>query len=133
MTEITLRGDVELLAKLNKLADKRHRKVAFRAMGTVLKGKMQKYPAQRFAGSSAGAGGYVRTRNLAKRWAATAKQDHVKVQNFATYAPYVQGDDTQFHFHRATGWQTLKATAVKHEKALVNELKKQVDRILEGR
>ena len=105
MTEVTLVGDKELLAKLNKLADGRYKRKAYLAMGLHLKGKMKRYPRQKFAANPNRV--YKRTRNLAKRWVATAKQDHVKVWNFAHYAPYVQGNK-QRHFHRQAGWVTAK-------------------------
>ena len=133
MTEFTIRGDRELIAKLNKLQP-RKQKVAMKAMGLHLVGKMKVYPARSFYGASGtGKQAYVRTRNLAKKWDVRAKQQEALVQNFMQYAPYVQGDDTQFHFHRATGWQTLRKTAEKESEAMVKLLKKNIDRILEGR
>lgn len=124
MTEVTLVGDKELLRKLNKLHP-RLQKTAMKAMGVHLVGKMTVYPPQPQTS-------YVRTRNLAKRWDTRAKQQEVKVQNFARYSPFVQGE-RQAPWHTSTGWQTLKKTALKEANELVTVLKKNIDHILEGR
>jgi hypothetical protein len=131
MTTIEIHGTTELQAKLNKLADKRYGKLAFLKMGLHLKAKMKRYPRQKFAANPNRV--YKRTGFLRRSWTAKAKSDQVTVGNFARYSPYVQGDETQAHWHRATGWQTLRATAEKNEKQLVKILKSEVDRILEGR
>jgi hypothetical protein len=122
MTEVTIRGDKELFAKLNKLQP-RKQKVAMKAMGLHLVGKMKVYPPQQSTT-------YARTRNLAKRWDTRAKEQEVKVQNFAHYAPYVQGE-RQAAWHTRTGWQTLKDTAIKNSEEMVKLLKANIDRILE--
>jgi len=120
MTEITIRGAEALQRKLSKL-EPRKQKVAMKAMGLHLVGKMKVYPPQPQTT-------YVRTRNLAKRWDTRAKQQEVKVQNFARYAPFVQGA-RQAAWH--AGWQVLRKTATKNMDELVAILKKQIDRILE--
>lgn len=130
MTSIELQGDKELLRILQKL-EPRKQQVAMKTMGLHLSGKMKRYPRQRFAANPNRV--YKRTRNLAKRWDTKARRTWVKVFNTADYSRYVQGDDTQAHWHTATGWQTLRATAEKNAKQLVLLLKKNIDRILEGR
>ena len=127
MTSIELQGDKELLRKLEKLHP-RKQQVAMKAMGLHLSGKMKRYPRQRFAANPNRV--YKRTRNLAKRWDTKAKRQEVKVFNTMSYARYVQGA-WQAHWHTATGWKTLRATAEKNSKQLVKILKKNIDRILE--
>ena len=112
MTELTIRGEKELLRKLSKLQP-RKQKVAMKAMGLHLVGKMKVYPPRSHFGASGTKNPYKRTRNLAKRWDTKAKQDFVLVKNPTEYGTYVQGQN-QFHFHRATGWKTLKDTAQKN-------------------
>jgi hypothetical protein len=120
---VTIRGDKELIAKLKKLEPKRQ-EAAMKAMGLHVAGKMKVYPPQRPVK-------YVRTGILGKRWDYKAKQDEVLVFNQTPYASYVQGDDSQTWFHRATGWQMLKKTVLANADELVALLKKQIDRILE--
>jgi len=130
MTEITIQGDKELLRKLNKLQP-RNQKVAMEAMGLLVVGKVKPYPPQP-TGSTYLRGTAPRSEQLGKRWDLRAKRQEVRIFNTASYADYVQGE-RQAAWHSATGWQTLRKTVTKNEKALIDQLKKQIDRILEGR
>jgi len=119
---ITIKGEKELLAKLNKLS-KLDAKDVMRSGGLNISGKMQIYPPQPPTT-------YQRTNQLRDNWKVTPKRTEVKIENRTSYAGYVQGDDTQAYVHKLTGWQTLVKTAEQSLDEFVKLLKKQVDRIL---
>lgn len=126
MSEVTIRGDKELMRKLNKL-EPSQMKGALNRIGQLGVGKMTKYPLQP-SGS-----GYVRKKfagGLASSWDYKSKSKEVKIFSNQSYAPYVQGDQLQAWFHRATGWQRLKETMEKNMPEIVAKLKQEVDKIL---
>ena len=126
MTEIVIKGIPELQAKLRKL-DKKHMTGALKTMGLHVESKAKPYPSAKPT--------YSRTFDLFRGWKVKPKASDfsVTVSNPTPYAPYVHGDKEQASFHRTAGWKRLAKTARDEMKELVNILKKQVDRILEGR
>jgi len=125
-TTITIKGVRELEAKLRKL-DKKHLSGALKTMGLHVESKVKGYPPAKPT--------YARTFSLFRGWKVKPKASDfsVRVSNPVEYGPYVQSDKRQTSFHRAAGWKRLGETARSEMKELVNILKKQVDRILEGR
>jgi hypothetical protein len=124
---LEIRGGEELMRRVEKL-DRRHLKGALKTMGDHVVTKAKPYPRQPPTD-------YVRTFHLMDSWKVKPKVRDFAVQvgNRAEYAPYVHGDKRQAGIHRSSGWKRLRETAQNEMDKLVNILKKQVDRILEGR
>jgi hypothetical protein len=125
--EVTVKGDKELQRKLSRLKPK-HLTGALQVMGDHVATKVKPYPSQQSAT-------YGRTFTLMDGWKVKPKKKDfaVQVSNPTPYAVYVQSDDGQAGFHRNTGWKRLKETTLKEMDELVKILKRQVDKILEGR
>ena len=124
---VTVKGDKELQRKLSRLKPK-HLTGALQEMGDHVVTKVKPYPPQQPTT-------YGRTFNLLGGWRVKPKKKDfaVRVYNEMDYAPYVQSDDRQSGIHRSAGWKRLKETTLQEMDELVKKLKKQVDRILEGR
>ena len=125
-TTVTIKGVEALEAKLRKL-DKRHMTGALKAMGLHVESKTKGYPPAKPT--------YSRTFDLFRGWKVKPKASDfsVTISNPTKYAPYVQSEKRQTSFHRSAGWKRLAETARSEMDELVKILKKQVDRILEGR
>lgn len=124
---VTVKGDKELQRKLSRLKPK-HLTGALKVMGDHVVTKVRPYPPQPSTT-------YMRTGILGDGWKVKPKKKDfaVQVSNPTPYGHYVQSDDRQAGIHRSTGWKRLKETTLKEMDELVKILKRQVDRILEGR
>jgi hypothetical protein len=128
---VEIRGGRELARRLKKL-NKRELEGALQKMGDHVKTETFIYPMPPKPT-------YSRTENLKDSWKVKTKRRDFAVQVSAggadaPYARYVHGDKSeQAGFHRSYGWRSLKETAKKEMNKLVEIIKRDVDRILEGR
>lgn len=65
--------------------------------------------------------GYVRTGNLGRRWMTRVEKGGQvgRISNNAGYGPYVQSDEKQQPFHKASNWQTVEKVIDKESAAIV--------------
>ena len=124
MTVIVI-GEKELLRKLQRL-EPRQLEGALLAAGKHVEAKVSPYPPPISET-------YIRRFKLRDGWRVTPKKSDyaVEIKNIMEYAPYVQGEQ-QAAIHRGR-WKQLKKTALDEMDEIINKVKRQVDRILEGR
>ena len=72
--------------------------------------KYQRNWGQKYQRADGSVGGRKTSENLGKRWTVHYRNQGMTaiVGNNATYAPFVQGDDTQAWFHTKRNWKTDK-------------------------
>ena len=142
MPSLSLRGDVELLAKLESLKQLRELRGTLLLVGAHVAGEMEKYPAashrpQPFKTEKQRRGFFAKlrsgeiqvpyrrgqspgSRNLKQQWNVTAASDtRVVISNPTPYGPLVQSAESQAYYHKQTGWPTDESVLKAEEGTVV--------------
>ena len=69
-----------------------------------------------------------RTGELGKSWVYNVMDMNLEVENYATYAGWVQGEN-QTSRHRRTGWKRLFDVAVSQADKMIVTISREIDRI----
>ena len=94
----------EALRKLDPKEMDKALETGLRGAADLIRADIKTYPPAP-AGSS-----YIRTGTLGRSWASKVQRREAIIGNVTTYAPYVQGADTQAWMHRGR-WRTTAQVA----------------------
>ena len=141
MTTVTIQieGLDEVVNKLNTIEQFQGLETVMLAVGTHVKGKIDKYPQSteaneprsfvsggknswyergygpRWARSDGGIGGRKTSETLGRKWTVNASHAQVVIGNNVSYGPFVQDEEEQASFHKRRGWKTVQQVAKEEE------------------
>jgi hypothetical protein len=147
-----IRGMSKLLRKLNSLRELRGAKRGLRAGAVHIKGKIAIYansseantPNQRrwyergygpkWLRKDGSMGSRKTSETLGRKWTTESRNNGLTqvVGNNVSYAPYVQSEENQAGFHKARGWKTDVQVIDEEGPRVLEFVKDEVDKELEG-
>ena len=148
---IRIEGMEPLLHKLDNLEDLQKVRPALMAGAIHIKGKIAQYPAKTIANSPSNPTGrwyergfgtrtktgraYPTSETLGRKWTVANRDRGLTkvIGNNVSYGPYVQSAEKQAKFHKQRGWKTDQQVAEEEADTVLDFVKDQVDKILEGK
>ena len=149
--EIKIEGMDELIKKLDDLDDLQKLRPAMMAGALHIKGKIAKYPPSSIANSEMNPTGrwyergfgtktatgreYPTSETLGKKWTVANRDKGLTkvIGNNVSYGPYVQSAEKQAKIHEQRGWKTDQQVADEEADTVLKSVKREVDKILEGK
>ncbi len=141
MTTVTIQieGLDAVVNKINTIEQFQGLETAMLAVGTHVKGKIDKYPQSteaneprsfvsggknswyergygpRWARKDGSVGGRKTSKDMGRQWGVKASHAQVIIGNNVAYAPFVHDEDEQASFHKRRGWKTIQQVAKEEE------------------
>ena len=148
---VEIEGLEPLLRKLDNLKDLNKIKPALKAGAVHVMGAIKPYPPRSIANSPSNPTGrwyergfgtktatgreYPTSETLKRKWTVKSRDRGFSqvVGNNVSYGPYVQSAEKQAKIHEQRGWKTDQQVANEEADTVLNFVKKEVDKILEGK
>ena len=147
---IRIEGLDEVISKLDNLEDLQKIRPAMMAGAIHIKGKIAQYPAKTIANSPSNPTGrwyergfgtrtktgraYPTSETLGRKWTVANRDRGLTkvIGNNVSYGPYVQSAEKQAKIHKQRGWKTDQQVVEEEADTVLDFVKDQVDKILEG-
>ena len=150
-TRIEIEGLDRLLTKLDGLENLTKIKPALKAAAVHVMGAIKPYPPKSIANSPSNPTGrwyergfgtktatgreYPTSETLGRKWTVKSRDRGLTqvVGNNVSYGPYVQSAEKQAKIHEQRGWKTDQQVADEEADTVLKSVKREVNKILEGK